>query len=152
MFKLNTLARLTKKNKRIGRGGSRGGTSGRGTKGQKARTGHNQMRRGFEGGQMPLIRRLPCRGFNNARFRIEVDIVALAALQELFDDGAIIDRAVLLEHGFIKAKTARVKILGGCDLKKKLIVYADCFSKSAEQTLAKAGGQARKMVEGTVEG
>jgi len=152
MFKLNELERLKKKRKRIGRGGSRGGSSGRGIKGQKARTGHNQMRRGFEGGQMPLTRRLPQRGFNNTRFRIEMDIISLARLQDLFDDGAIIDRAVLVAHGIIDADVPRVKILGGCDLKKKLVIYADCFSKSAQEAITKVGGQARQMVKGTVEG
>lgn len=145
MFKLSSLDKLKKARKRIGRGGSRGGTSGRGTKGQKARTGHNQMRRGFEGGQMPLSRRLPHRGFNNKLFRIETDIVSLACLQELFDDGAIIDRAILVEHGLVGAKTPRIKILGGSTLKKKLIVHADLFSKSAQEAITKAGGQARVL-------
>ena len=148
MFKLNTLDRLTKKPKRIGRGGSRGGTSGRGTKGQKARTGHNQMRRGFEGGQMPLTRRLPQRGFNNTQFRIATYIISLARLQEVFDAGVVIDRALLLERGLIKSNILRLKVLGGCELKKKLIVCADAFSVSAQESLAKVGGEARKTIEG----
>lgn len=148
MFKLSSLEKTTKKPKRIGRGGSRGGTSGRGTKGQKARTGHHQMRRGFEGGQMPLSRRLPQRGFNNTRFRIDTQIISLERLQDVFDGGVVVDRALLLEHGLIKATAKRIKILGGCELKKKLIICADGFSKSAQEALAKSGGEARKTVEG----
>ncbi len=148
MFKLNTLDRLTKKPKRIGRGGSRGGTSGRGNKGQKARTGHNQMRRGFEGGQMPLTRRLPQRGFNNTQFRIATCVISLARLQEVFDAGVVIDRALLLERGLIKSDSIRLKVLGGCELKKKLIVCADVFSVSAQESLTKVGGEARKTIEG----
>ncbi len=148
MFKLNMLEKITKKPKRIGRGGSRGGTSGRGTKGQKARTGHHQMRRGFEGGQMPLSRRLPQRGFNNALFRVNTCIVSLERLQDVFDDGATIDRTLLVERGVVKATAERIKILGGGKLKKKLVISADAFSKSAEEALLKAGGEARKTVEG----
>lgn len=153
MFKLNTLDSLTKKRKRIGRGGSRGGTSGRGHKGQKARTGHNQMRRGFEGGQMPLTRRLPQRGFNNKQFSIETCIVSLKRLQDVFEAGVVIDRALLIERGVIKPRIERIKILGGCELKKKLIVCADCFSVSAQEALVKIGGEARTvMTHKSIEG
>jgi len=153
MFKLNTLDKLTKKRKRIGRGGSRGGTSGRGHKGQKARTGHNQMRRGFEGGQMPLTRRLPQRGFNNAIFRIETCAVSLKRLQDMFDAGVVIDRTILVERGVIKPSVKRIKILGGCELKKKLIVCADSFSASAKEAIIGIGGEAREnAAQKTIEG
>lgn len=153
MFKLNTLDKLTKKRKRIGRGGSRGGTSGRGHKGQKARTGHNQMRRGFEGGQMPLTRRLPQRGFNNEKFRVETCALSLKRLQEVFDAGTVIDYALLVKHEIIKPSTKRIKILGGCELKKKLIVCADSFSSSAKEAIASSGGEAREQaIQKTIEG
>ncbi len=80
MSQLSSLTSLVKKRKRIGRGGSRGGTSGRGNKGQKARTGHSTMRAAFEGGQMPLVRRLPKRGFNNKPFQKEFEIINIDRL------------------------------------------------------------------------
>ncbi len=142
MFRLNNLEKVTKKRQRCGRGGSRGGTCGRGHKGQKARTGDHAMRRGFEGGQMPLTRRLPQRGFHN-RFRIDTEIVPLQVLDQLFNDGATIDRAALLENGLISEGAQRVKILGGHMLNKKLLIEVDAFSKTAKEAIEKAGGQAR---------
>lgn len=143
MFRLSNLQKITKNRSRLGRGGSRGGTSGRGHKGQKARTGDHAMRRGFEGGQMPLTRRLPQRGFNNKRFSIDTEIVPLHILDQLFNDGATIDRMVLVENGLINENAPRIKILGGHDLKKKLLIEVDAFSKSAKEAIEKAGGQAR---------
>lgn len=142
MFKLSNLAPTTKKRKRIGRGGSRGGTSGRGHKGQKARSGSHSMRAGFEGGQMPLTRRLPRRGFTNAPFRVEIQGVSLADLEKKFDEGAKINHGSLVEKGLIKRSVRRVKVLGGHELKKKLIIEADAFSKSAKDAVEKVGGEA----------
>lgn len=148
MFRLNNLTKLTSKPKRIGRGGARGGTSGRGNKGQKARTGHNKMRRGFEGGQMPLLRRLPQRGFNNKAFALVIHAVSLAALDNKFDDGATIDLKALIASGVIKNSVERIKILGGHTIKKKLVVHAHAFSQSAHDAIVNAGGQVHKIVEG----
>lgn len=148
MFRLNNLTKLTRKPKRIGRGGSRGGTSGRGTKGQKARTGDNQMRRGFEGGQMPLIRRLPQRGFSNKPFALVIHAISLAAIDNKFDDGATIDLQALITSGIIKNNVERIKVLGGHTIKKKLVVHAHAFSQSAHDAIVNAGGQAHKIVEG----
>lgn len=140
---MTTLARLTssgKKRKRVGRGGSRGGTAGKGHKGQKARSGP-QIGAAFEGGQMPLTRRLPKRGFNNAEFAIVYDIINLGMLNERFDDGATVDRQSLLSKGLIKKNTKRVKILGHGTLDKKLIIYAEALSKSAQEAVTRKGGQ-----------
>ncbi len=91
MAQLNNLVSSGKKRKRVGRGGSRGGTSGKGHKGQKARSG-GTVRAGFEGGQMPLYRRLPKRGFTNARFKPELIIVNLDRLDKAFNDGELLLR------------------------------------------------------------
>jgi len=145
MYQLNNLAPLTKKRKRVGRGGKLGGTSGKGSKGQKARSG-GYVRADFEGGQMPLTRRIPKRGFNNARFRDDVTIVSIAALEKHFENGAEITKAVLVDKGLIK-KAGLLKILGGSELSKKLTVVADQFSKTAEQSIKEAGGEVRFIKE-----
>ncbi|HSW73602.1 MAG TPA: 50S ribosomal protein L15 [Candidatus Limnocylindria bacterium] len=146
MLTLNNLARLVKKRKVIGRGGSRGGTSGRGHKGQKARTGTMHGRVAFEGGQMPLFRRLPKRGFNNADFQSDVEIVNLQQLNDFFENGAHIDRAALLEKGILKNKSSvngkrTLKVLGKGNLTKKITIVADACSKSAAQAIEKQGGK-----------
>ena len=149
MFELHTLTGLLKKRKRVGRGGSRGGTSGKGHKGQKARSG-GFVRIGYEGGQMPLYRRLPKRGFNNADFQREVQVVNLEDLERVFSDNEIVNKQVLVEKGLIKisnsakgASAALIKILGTGTLTKKLEVHADAFSKSAQKAIEDRGGQVR---------
>lgn len=140
MFQLNNLVPLVKKRKRVGRGGKLGGTAGKGHKGQKARSG-GYVRAGFEGGQMPLIRRLPKRGFNNTRFRVPVVIVSTALLEKHFDSGMTVDKATLVDKGLVKS-AGLLKVLGGGEaLSKKLTVVADRFSKSAEQLIRDAGGE-----------
>ena len=143
MLKLHNLASAGKDRKRIGRGGARGGTSGRGHKGQKARTGDNKMRRGFEGGQMPLYRRLPKRGFNNADFATETAIVGLEEINTKFEQGQTVDKGQLLQAGLIKKVDVRVKILGGFKLTKRLTIIADACSKSAREAIEASGGQVR---------
>ena len=132
----------TKERKRIGRGpaSGQGKTAGKGHKGQLARAGRG-MRAGFEGGQMPLQRRLPKRGFNNI-FRTEMTIVNLSALEERFEDGATIDVAALIEAGLVKKTMDGVKILGNGDITKKFTVIANAFSESAKQKIEEAGGKA----------
>lgn len=127
--------------KRIGRGhgSGNGKTAGKGHKGQKARAGHG-MRPGFEGGQMPLQRRIPKRGFHNI-FAEEVVAVNVAAL-EVFDNGAVVDAAALAEKGIVKKADIAVKILGCGNLTKKLTVKVSAFSKSAEEKINAAGGKA----------
>lgn len=144
MFQLDRLTSLVKKRKRIGRGGARGGTSGRGNKGQKARSGAH-IGSIFEGGQMPLSRRLPKRGFNNVNFRTEYDVIGLGRLEEVFESGTTITKELLVEKRLLAdapSKGKRLyKVLGGT-LTKKLIVHADAFSKSAEKAIQDCGGQA----------
>lgn len=142
-LQLNTLSKLVKKRKRVGRGGSRGGTSGRGHKGQKARTGGmSKVRISFEGGQMPIVRRLPKRGFNNAEFAKLVEIVNLESLDRTFKTGQEVTREALIEKGLIKGiKNASVKILGTGNLTKKLTIHADAASASAIKAVEEVGGK-----------
>lgn len=130
----------TKEAKRIGRGhgSGNGKTAGKGHKGQKARAGHG-MRPGFEGGQMPLQRRIPKRGFNNI-FAKEITAINVAAL-DVFEDGAVVDNAALEAKGLIDNANAAVKILGNGNVTKKLTVKVSAYSKSAEEKITKAGGK-----------
>jgi large subunit ribosomal protein L15 len=126
--------------KRLGHGESsgKGKTSGKGHKGQKARSG-GSIRLGFEGGQMPLIRRIPKRGFNNAAFKKNYAIVNLADLNQ-FEDGATINESVLLEAKLIRGKYFGVKVLGNGDLTRKLTIAVDKVSDAAREKIEKAGG------------
>lgn len=147
MLRLEKLQAIVKKRKTVGRGGDRGGTSGRGGKGQTARSG-GLPRIGFEGGQMPLFRRLPKRGFNNTDFRKSFEIVNLEQLEAVFDAGATVTKQDMVDKGLVKTKkimgghnTAKVKVLAQGGLSKKLSVSADAFSKAAEDAIIKSGGQ-----------
>ncbi|KKR97284.1 MAG: 50S ribosomal protein L15 [candidate division TM6 bacterium GW2011_GWE2_41_16] len=143
MISLHTLTPLLKKRKCIGRGGSRGGTSGRGHKGQKART-SGTVGPLFEGGQMPLARRLPKRGFNNADFKTSYELIALKDLESHFEQGAVIDMAALVTKGLIKdKKDTLIKILANGSLQKKLVVNAHAFSEAARDAIVARGGEAR---------
>lgn len=134
--------------KRLGSGESsgHGKTSGRGGKGQTARSG-SSIRIGFEGGQMPLIRRLPKRGFNNAAFTTRYLPVNLEALNQ-FDNGATVDETAFRNVGLANGKSDGIKILGDGDLKKKLTVRAHAFSKSAKEKIEGQGGTC-EIVGGT---
>jgi large subunit ribosomal protein L15 len=131
----------TKKRKRVGRGdgSGHGKTSGRGHKGQGARSGGN-VAPGFEGGQMPLQRRLPKRGFHNP-FRIEIAVVNLAQL-ETFPGGSEVTPELLAQNGLVRRSDRLVKILGGGSLSKALTVKAHRFSASAKERIEAAGGKA----------
>ena len=126
--------------KRLGSGESsgHGKTSGKGHKGQKARSG-GSLRLGFEGGQMPLIRRIPKRGFNNANFKTRFAVVNLDDLNE-FDAGATVDEKSLLAVGLIRRPYDAVKVLGRGELKKKLTITVDKASERAKTAIEKAGG------------
>lgn len=127
--------------KRLGQGESsgRGKTAGRGGKGQTARSG-SSIRIGFEGGQMPLIRRIPKRGFNNVRFGTRYLPVNLEALNS-FDNGSHVDEAALRKAGLINGRGDGVKVLGSGDLTKKLTVSAHAFSASAKAKIEGKGGK-----------
>lgn len=114
---LSGLTSLGKKRKRVGRGGSRGGTSGKGTKGQKARSGGSVHPR-FEGGQMPLTRRIPKRGFTNAAFKKIYEIISLDQLDKYFVDGATVNKESLKDFGIIKGN-GLLKVLANGELNKK---------------------------------
>jgi large subunit ribosomal protein L15 len=130
----------SQKRRRVGRGAAsgQGKTAGRGHKGQKSRSGYSR-RFGFEGGQMPLYRRLPKKGFTNALFKIEYEIVNVAQL-ESFDAGTTIDLALLKASGLVKKNAQRLKILGKGTLSTKLEVQANAFSATARQMIEDAGG------------
>ena len=141
MEMLNNRIGLTKKRKRVGRGGSRGGTSGKGHKGQKARAGGaRKLRAGFEGGQMPLHRRLPKRGFNNSQFKKQFSLVTLDQLQASFNEDDHVTRELLLQVGLIK-KDSLVKVLANGSLTKKLHVAVDAFSAKAVEAITACGGK-----------
>ena len=127
--------------KRLGSGESsgHGKTCGKGHKGQKARSG-GSIRLGFEGGQMPLFRRMPKRGFNNAEFRTTYAVVNLGALNEAFDDGAVVDEASLVEASLIRKPYDGVKVLGTGELSKKLNITVNKASASAKAAIEKVGG------------
>ncbi|BDF57604.1 50S ribosomal protein L15 [Christensenellaceae bacterium] len=141
-MKLHELAPVKgakKSPKRVGRGcgSGLGKTSARGQKGQKSRSGGG-VRPGFEGGQMPLARRLPKRGFTNI-FAKEYATINVADLEK-FDDGAVVDFEILLGSGLISKASDGLKVLGNGELKKKLTVKAAKFTKTAEQKITAAGG------------
>jgi len=131
----------TKRRKRIGRGeaSGKGKTSGKGHKGQTARAG-GTIRIGFEGGQMPLYRRLPKRGFNNVAFKTVFGIVNLDTLEKEFEDGATVNESVLRSNGVLKGRFDGVKILARGEITKKLTLEVDSISASAREKIEKAGG------------
>ena len=141
LHELAPVAGSTQVGKRKGRGHGTGNgkTAGRGHKGQKARSG-GKVRRGFEGGQMPLARRVPKRGFNNI-FAKEIVAINVGSLNK-FEDGAEVDTAALVEAGILNKGCDGVKILSNGELKKKLTVKANAFSEAAKAKIEAAGGKA----------
>jgi large subunit ribosomal protein L15 len=131
--------------KRVGRGpgSGNGKTAGRGNKGAQSRSGW-KYKRGFEGGQMPLHRRVPKRGFTNI-FRTEYDVVNLDQLEKLFDQGATVTVDALRDAGIVSSRTAKVKVLGRGELAKALTVQAHKFSGKAAEKIAAAGGKAESI-------
>ena len=131
-----------KTSKRLGRGtgSGLGKTSGKGHKGQNARSGGG-VRPGFEGGQLPLFRRLPKRGFSNAMFKVEYATINLSDLEK-FEDGAVVTPELLKEMGILKKQLSGVKVLGNGELTKKLTVKANKFSASAKEKIEAIGGKA----------
>ena len=126
---------------RVGRGvgSGLGKTSGRGEKGQKARSGYSH-KPGFEGGQLPLYRRLPKRGFTNAKFKTVYAVINLSDLNN-FENGAVVSPELLKEMGLIKNQLDGIKVLGNGVLEKKLTVRAHKFSEKAKEEIEKLGGE-----------
>ena len=141
LSELSPVVGSTQVGKRKGRGAGYGNgkTGGRGHKGQKARSG-GKIRAGFEGGQMPLARRIPKRGFNNI-FAKPLTAVNVAALNA-FEDGAVVDAAALIEAGVISSCPNGLKILSNGNLTKKITVKAAAFSETAKEKIEQAGGKA----------
>ncbi len=127
--------------KRLGAGESSGlgKTCGKGNKGQKARSG-GSVRPGFEGGQMPLHRRLPKKGFNNINFKTKASVVNLAQLEKFFEDGETVNEETLRAKGLVSRKCDIVKVLGQGQISKKLTVAVDALSTSAKEKIEQAGG------------
>ena len=141
LHKLSPVEGSTHVGKRKGRGhgSGNGKTGGRGHKGQKARSG-GKVRAGFEGGQMPLVRRVPKRGFNNI-FAKPLTAINLAVLNR-FEDGAVVDAAALIEKGIISECPYGLKVIANGNLTKKMTVQAAAFSDSAKEKIEQAGGKA----------
>ena len=136
-----------KKRKGRGIGSGLGKTAGKGMKGQKARSPGNFSKLGFEGGQMPLYRRLPKRGFNNSKFAKKIAVFNVSDLAR-FDAGTTVDQAALREAGLLSRRVDGVKILGNGELDKALTVKAEGFSKSAIEKIEKAGGTVETLNAG----
>ena len=131
---------------RVGRGpgSGTGKTAGRGHKGAQSRSGYS-YKRGFEGGQMPLHRRVPKRGFNNADFRTAYEVVNLDQLEARFDAGATVNPEALRTVGLVNARNARIKVLARGEMSKALTVQAHKFSGKAAEKIAAAGGKAESI-------
>ena len=140
LYDLHPAPGAKRARKRVGRGpgSGNGKTAGRGHKGQKSRSGYSR-RYGFEGGQMPLVRRIPKRGFHNI-FRIEFQVVNLRDLERVFTDGDTVSPEILAEKGLVRGGKRLVKVLADGELSKKLTVQAHKFSASAMAGIEAAGG------------
>ena len=138
-------ANKDRKRRGRGTGSGQGTTGGRGNKGQNARK-SGQVRQGFEGGQMPLIRRIPKRGFNNARFDTVYEIVNLVDIEVRFEAGETVNSETLKARRLVHCNEDGIKILGDGELTKKLTFEVDKVSKSAEEKIKKAGGDI-KLIE-----
>jgi large subunit ribosomal protein L15 len=136
-----------RKRKRIGRGpgSGHGKTSGRGHNGYFSRSG-SSTRIGYEGGQMPLARRIAKRGFSNKRFAPKVVIVSLSTLEKAFEKGDVVNPETLIEKGLVKGRFDLIKILGNGDLAKNLTVSAHRFSKAAEEQITAQGGTVERIL------
>lgn len=147
-FILHAPKGANKKPKRVGRGSSSGlgTTAGKGNKGQQSRSGKAGPYVGFEGGQMPLFRRIARRGFSNYPFKKEYEIVNLIDLEAKFADGETVNKETLVAKGMVKSNSF-VKVLGNGDISKKLTVEVDKVSASAKEKIEKAGGSVKVTEE-----
>ena len=138
-LKVNEGSRQTKKIVGRGPGSGLGKTSGKGHKGQNARSGGG-VNPWFEGGQLPLYRRLPKRGFSNAKFKVEYAVINLSDLNR-FEDGTVVTPELLKETGLVKNQLSGIKVLGNGKLEKKLTIKAHKFSSSAKEAIEKNGSK-----------
>lgn len=147
-FVLSAPQGANKKKRIVGRGSSsgRGTTAGKGNKGQQSRSG-GKTYVGFEGGQMPLYRRIAHRGFSNYPFKKEYSVVNVSLLEEKYSDGESVNKETLVAKGLISKVDSLVKILGTGDLTKKLTVDVDKVSASAKAKIEKAGGSVKEASE-----
>ncbi|MEQ9407939.1 MAG: 50S ribosomal protein L15 [Fuerstiella sp.] len=143
---VHTGIQKRKPRKRLGRGtgSGHGKTSGRGHKGYYSRSG-SRRRHGFEGGQMPLFRRVAKRGFNNKAFADRVVIINVGQIQKAFEEGAEVTVEALVTRGLVPSRHDALKVLGDGELTKKLTVKANHFSKSAEEKIVAAGGRFERI-------
>ena len=147
-FDLHPPRGANKKKRIVGRGSSSGlgSIAGRGNKGQQSRSG-GKVYIGFEGGQMPLYRRVARRGFSNAVFRKDYTVFNLSSLEDCFADGETVNRESLIAKGLLKKKKALIKVLANGDLSKKLTVDVDKVSVAAKEKIERAGGTVVQAAE-----
>jgi large subunit ribosomal protein L15 len=140
-FNLYAPEGANKKKRIVGRGSSsgRGTTAGRGNKGQQSRSG-GKIYVGFEGGQMPLYRRIAKRGFSNYPFRTDYEVINLGEIEKRYDNGETVNRESLVKKGLLKKVSSLIKVLGDGDFSRKLTVQVDKVSASAKAKIEKAGG------------
>ena len=145
LHELSPAEGSTKKSFRVGRGSGSGNgkTAGKGHKGQNARSGGG-VRPGFQGGQLPLYRQLPKRGFHN-KFGVKYAIVNLSTLEKYFEDGAVVDLAALLAKKIVRKANDGLKVLGNGELTKKLTVKASVFSATAKEKIEAVGGKTEEV-------
>ncbi len=137
---LTNTSRIKKNRKRVGRGpaSGTGKTSGRGMNGAGSRSGYKR-RYGTEGGNLPLYRKLPCRGFTRGRFKRDIDVVNLWQIEEYFQDNEEVNAETLYKHGCVSSTCDSIKILGNGELSKKVIIKISAISEGAQKKLEKAG-------------
>lgn len=148
-FTLRAPEGANKKPKRVGRGSSSGlgTTAGKGNKGQQSRSGKGTPYVGFEGGQMPLYRRIAQRGFSNSPFKKEFAIINLVDLEAKYADGETVNRTSLKEKGLVGKIVDGIKVLGNGEISKKLTVEVEKISASAKENIEKAGGSVKVIAE-----
>lgn len=148
-FTLRAPEGANKKPKRVGRGSSSGlgTTAGKGNKGQQSRSGKGTPYVGFEGGQMPLYRRIAQRGFSNSPFKKEFAIINLVDLEAKYADGETVNRTSLKEKGLVGKIVDGIKVLGNGEISKKLTVEVEKISTSAKEKIEKAGGSVKVIAE-----
>lgn len=148
-FELHAPVGANKKRKRVGRGSSSGlgSTAGKGNKGQQSRSGKALPYVGFEGGQMPLYRRIARRGFSNYPFKETYAVVNVSQIEAKYNDGETVNKESLIAKKLVKSKKSLIKVLGNGDISKKVTVQVEKVSKTAKEKIEKAGGSVAEVVK-----